>query len=80
MVTGFAVPTGLLCLEKRVPRELAAGHWMRCRACWCQAVDMGCSASSWVPQQPGRGLGCCTVLGGSSISDPFTSVSSMAAS
>ena len=64
MVTGFAVPTGLPCLEKRVPRELAAGRWMQCRACWCQAVDMGCLASSWVPQQPGRGLRGAAQCGG----------------
>ena len=51
MVTGLAVPTCLLCFEKRVPREVAAGP------VGARLADIGCPGSSWVPsQQPGRGL------------------------
>ena len=80
MVTGLAVPTHLPCFEKRVPREVAAGR------VGARLVDIGCPGSSWVPsQQPGRGLRgaaqCLAVGGGwASVSDPFTSVLSMAAS
>ena len=80
MVTGLAVPTCLLCFEKRVPREVAAGR------VGARLADIGCPGSSWVPsQQPGGGLrGAAQCLAGegvvSSVSDPFTSVLSMAAS
>lgn len=79
MVTGFAVPHRPPLLGESV--SPGAG---------CRALDAvqgmlvpGCRHGlfcviSWVPQQPGRGLGCCTVLGVFYFTDPFTSAMLMA--
>ena len=59
MVTGLAVPTCLLCFEKRVPRVVAAGP------VGARLADIGCPVvlgpfpAAWPGAQ-----GCCTVFGG----------------